>query len=228
MHQVYLLLVLAVLRLLDHNLDRSLLAHEWRELRLVEHLVLMLHFDWVDREGGMLGWVEAHKLGLHGLHVEELAFHVGCTVHRLHVLTACSKLLLGLQLGHLPVLIDDSVRVHDRWNLAWHPDTRGCHLGRHLAPLGSTGWWHLHAAHLRLILGRGLTANVTVAVSEGTTVLVRALAAAFKIFANVALVVDWVDSEWLLVHLATLRYLLIHLGWEHALAWERTILLAHI
>lgn len=82
----------------------------------------------------------------------------------------------------------------------------------------------VHAAHWVLILRR-LLSDFSAAVGKRAPILIWALAATFKIFADVALIICRVHSERPLLELPVLG--LSHWRWNHPLAWKRALILAH-
>ena len=70
------------------------------------------------------------------------------------------------------------------------------HLWCHLVAWRSTARLHLvrHAAHVTHVHHR-LSTDIVVSVSERTSVLVRTLAAAFVVFADVSFIVGWIDTK---------------------------------
>lgn len=224
----------------DPELQRVLLANVAGHLGLIE---LLLH---VDRAHGialrsqyllLTGGVVAHELVVHyaGLHVEELTVEVRRAANWLHMRRGLALRVLGgaLELGHLPVVLEHVVRVDDRVHLTWHANDRAGHLRSHLTALGSS-LRHLalrKSIHMRWHVHHRLRTDFVVAVSKRAPVLIWTLATTLIVFANVALVVRWINTELLLAHrtahLGTLGHRLAHLR-EHGRALEAGLWLTHV
>ena len=215
-----------LLALFEYNFHlHGLLSHELRHLLLV---VLLLHLDSAHRKvlgDDLLVAIITHKLRVNHawLHVQVLVVEEWCLANILHVLgSLILSVLLGVRdLWHLPVLLEHVVWINDVGHLSWHSHHLVCHLRSHLIAVRSAAGRHLvwHGAHV-IHVHHWMGTDVIAAMSKGASVLVRALATAFEVFANVPLVIDMIDAVLLLDHLVVVpRPALRHRrGHKHILA----------